>query len=340
MEHPQRREAYVIGLGAMGRKIASLLLRRGYRIIGAADRALHGRALREIDGLEAADPSIIVAPDIESALAGSKPGAVVFQAAASTVRELAPGLLVAISHGHDVITIGEEMAYPAAADPVLAAQIDVAAQAKGVRVLGTGVNPGFAMDVLVLALTVPCGDVHRIYARRTNNLAAFGPTVLSSQGVGTTPEEFAKALAEGTVTGHIGFPQSIALIANHLGWKIDRIEETRKPIIAAEARSTPYINLEPGKVAGCMHSASAYVGAREVIRLEHPQQICPEAAQVITSDKIVIEGDQRIEMTITPEIRGGDGTAAAAVNALERIRHAAPGLVKVTDLPLNSPFYF
>jgi hypothetical protein len=340
MDYSQRRETIVLGLGAMGRSISTLLLRRGYRIAGAFDPAWAGRPLNGLAGLDRADPALVVVADPAAALAAAAPGAVVFQAAASSLRDLAPGLRLAIDHGHDVISIGEEMAFPEMADAALTAELDAAAKARGVRILGTGVNPGFAMDVLVLALTVPCGDVRRIFARRTNSLSAFGPTVLYSQGVGTSPVEFDAALAAGTISGHVGFPQSIALIARHLGWRIDRIEENREPIIAGEPRRTEFISIAAGQVAGCLHTVSAFSGGREVVRLEHPQQICPEAAGVVTSDRIEIEGDQRIEMSITPEIRGGDGTAAAAVNALERLRHAPPGIVHVTDLPLNSPYFF
>jgi 2,4-diaminopentanoate dehydrogenase len=102
-------------------------------------------------------------------------------------------------------------------------------------------------------------------------------------------------------------------------------------------RETPHLKIAPGQVAGCRHCAFAHINGREVLRLEHPQQIRPGLEGQATSDHIRITGDQAIEMQITPEIGGGAGTAAAAVNAVAYLRAAPAGLVHVTDLPLTSP---
>jgi hypothetical protein len=129
-----------------------------------------------------------------------------------------------LEQGHDVISIAEEMTFPAATCPQTAERLNRIAAQRGVRLLGTGVNPGFAMDMLVLALTVPCGRVDHIRVTRTNDLSDFGPTVLTGQGVGLSPDAFHSAVADGRVVGHVGFDQSVALIARHLGWQIDRTE--------------------------------------------------------------------------------------------------------------------
>ena len=65
----------------------------------------------------------------------------------------------------NVISTAEQMAYPQAADPDLAKQMDKAAKENGVSVLGTGINPGFVLDLLVLALSGTCEEVDSIKAR-------------------------------------------------------------------------------------------------------------------------------------------------------------------------------
>lgn len=327
----------MFGMGAMGRRMARLVSERGHRIRAAIDLdpAKRDLPLRELPDLDTGPADVRVSAEPDAAL--DRPGAVVLHATGSFLHEVEPQIRRCIEHGHDVVSIAEEMAFPSAADAATAAALDDTARAHGVRVLGTGVNPGFAMDVLLLALTAPCGRVDHVQATRRNDLSDFGATVLRTQGVGLTPEEFAAALAAGTVVGHIGFRQSIMLVARGLGWRIDEIVETREPIVSEVERSTPHVRVLPGQVAGCHHCAVARSGGREVLRFAHPQQIRPELEGRTTSDEIRVTGDQEIHMTITPEIGGGAGTAACAVNAVDRLAHAPAGLVHVTDLPIAAP---
>lgn len=332
-----QQDIILYGLGAMGQRIARLAIERGYRVVGAIDldpakRDMTLRTLLDMPGA----PDLPIRADAQAVLSASS-GAVVLQATASFLHRVAGAIETCLAHGHDVISIAEEMTFPAAADTELAARLDRVARAQGRRVLGTGVNPGFAMDILVLALTVPCGRVDHIRAIRTNDLSDFGPSVLQSQGVGLSETAFAEALAGGTVVGHVGFAQSVALIAGHLGWQIDRVEESRSPILSRVARETPWLTIAPGQVAGCLHCITAYCDGREMLRLEHPQQVRPEAEGVRTSDRIIVSGDQHLDMVLSPEIGGGAGTAAAAVNAIAHLHRAPPGLVHLTDLPLTSP---
>lgn len=328
----------LFGLGAMGQRMARLAVARGYRICAAIDPdpSKTGQPLGQVAGLEASQSGPLVSSDARAVLAQT-PRATVLHATGSFLRDVVGQIELCLSHGHNVISIAEEMTLPAAADPALAARLEATARTHGARVMGTGVNPGFAMDVLALALTVPMGRVDHMHLRRVNDLSDFGPTVLRGQGVGLTPEAFQDGLRTGRVVGHVGFAQSIGLIARHLCWTIEQIEETRAPIVSTVARETPHMLVAPGQVAGCLHSARAISGGREVMRLEHPQQIRPEAEGQSTSDTLRIRGDQVIEMTIAPEIAGGAGTAAAAVNAVAHLDRAAPGLVHLTDLPLTVP---
>ena len=58
------------------------------------------------------------------------------------------------------------MSYPAAQEPELAKQLDEIAKANGVSVLGTGINPGHIMDLLVLVMTGCMVDVEHILSKR------------------------------------------------------------------------------------------------------------------------------------------------------------------------------
>ncbi|QQY80875.1 NADP-binding protein [Keratinibaculum paraultunense] len=233
----------------------------------------------------------------------------------------------------NVISTAEEMAYPQAQEPELAKEMDRIAKENGVTVLGTGINPGLMMDLLVLVLTGACTDVKNIKVKRVNSLSPFGPAVLNGQGVGLEVEEFNKRVEEGTLAGHVGFPESITMIADALGWKLDNIELVREPIVTNVYRRTPYIEVEPGKVAGCNMKGYGYVDGELKIEMLHPQQIEPQLEGIDTGDYITIEGTPNINMSIKPEVPGGIGTIAMCVNMIPHVINASPGLKTMIDLP-------
>jgi len=202
-----------------------------------------------------------------------------------------------------------------------------------VTVLGTGVNPGFVLDLLVVVLTGGNHTVERIEASRVNDLSPYGPTVMKSQGVGITPAAFKAGVENGSIVGHVGFPESIHMISDALGLGVDRIVQTREPIISNVDRETPHVKILPGMVAGCAHTGIGYNGDKEVIRLVHPQQIHPQVEGQETGDYIHIYGKPEIHMAVKPEIAGGIATMGLAVNMIPHVVAATPGLKRMIDLP-------
>nr|WP_236777940.1 2,4-diaminopentanoate dehydrogenase [Anoxybacter fermentans] len=322
------------GLGAMGQGMAKLILsKKGMELIGAIERDPQkiGKDVGELLGQEKI--GIEIKSSLSEALA-NKEADLLLIATSSFTKEVFPQIKEGIEAGLNVITIAEEMSYPEAQEPELAAEIDRLAKEKGVTVLGTGINPGFVLDTLILALTGVCLDVKEIRAARINDLSPFGPTVMRTQGVGTTPEEFEAGLKSGEIVGHIGFKESITMIASRMGWELDEIEEIREPIISNVYRETPYVKVEKGQVAGCRHIAYGKKNGKTLITLEHPQQIHPHLEGVETGDYIEIIGDPHIKLAITPEIPGGKGTMACAVNMIPAVINAEPGLVHMSELPV------
>lgn len=249
----------------------------------------------------------------------------------SFVKNVFPQIATVVKKHINLITIAEEMAYPFHTYPEESNLIDSLAKRHGVTVLGTGINPGFVLDTLIITLTAVCKKVKKITARRVNDLSPFGPTVMKTQGVGTTVEEFYRGLEKGEIVGHIGFAQSINMIADALGWKLEKIEEIREPIISNVQRKTKHVEVKPGMVAGCKHIGRGYVNGEPVIELEHPQQIRPELENVETGDYIYIEGEPDINLSIKPEIPGGIGTIAMAVNMIPMVMQHTPGFYSMKD---------
>jgi len=322
------------GVGAMGGGMARLMLEKpGLTIVAAVDGRPEyaGRDLGEVLGV-GRRLGVAVTNEPEAALDSERVD-VVTLATTSWARQQLPDLRRVLGAGINCISIAEEMADPEAQSPALAAEIDALARKKGVSVLGTGVNPGFVLDLLVIVLTGGCHSVERIEASRVNDLSPYGPTVMATQGVGVTPEAFQAGVADGSIVGHVGFPESIRMISEAIGLGVDRVEQSREPIISNVRRETPHVTVEPGMVAGCAHIGVGYRGEKEVVRLVHPQQIHPHLEDQDTGDYIHVHGVPEVHMAIRPEIAGGLSTIGIAVNMIPHVVAASPGLKRMIDLP-------
>ncbi|HWR42739.1 2,4-diaminopentanoate dehydrogenase [Sporomusa sp.] len=324
------------GLGAMGSGMAKdiLLNKQGIEIVGAIGQnpAKIGKDLGEVLEL-GRKLGVTVSDNPEQVLKNVKAD-IVLHATQSFTKDVLFEISLIVKSGKNVITIAEEMSAPQVETPDLAALLDKLAKENSVTILGTGVNPGFVLDTLILTMTGACQVVNKIRAARVNDLSPFGPTVMKTQGVGTTVEEFHAGVKAGTIVGHIGFKQSMYLIAKGLGWELDDIVETREPIVTNVYRETPHVKVQPGMVAGCRHIARGYKNGEEIITLEHPQQIHPELEGVKTGDYIVVEGTPTIKFSDEQEIPGGIGTMATAVNMIPQVINAQAGLGTMPELPV------
>jgi len=330
----------VLGAGRMGSGVARVLLdKEGLEIVGACDPRgdLSGSDIGRICGLDE-DTGITVESDLATALSHSRPD-IAIQATGSTLTSVAADIELLLEHGASVISIAEEMAFPWCQSEATARRLHELAVRQEAVVLGTGINPGFVLDLLIIALTGVCAQVTSIAASRSNDLSPYGPTVMEAQGVGLTPNEFQRGVQAGTIIGHVGFDQSLHMIAASLGWRIERVEQTLDPIVARIPREAPLVRVEPGQVAGCLHRAIAHVDGRPAIALTHPQQVCPDAEGIPTSDRIEIRGRPDICLEGTPEIPGGEGTAAIVVNMIPRVLGATPGLRTMADLPVPAALH-
>lgn len=324
------------GFGAMGRGMAKMLLmKKGVEITGICDLnpAFVGIDFQEI--LKTADdhPSVVISDNIEHLLKTAKAD-VVLLCTDSFVKGAFDKIKLVVTHKINVISTAEEMAYPQASEPELAAQIDHLAKAFGVTVLGTGINPGFIMDLLVVALTGAMVDVEHIEAKRINSLSPFGPTVMHEQGVGISLHEYHKRVNDQELAGHVGFNESVHMIADALGVKLDDFQQQMKPIVTTIDRKSTYGEAKAGHLAGINMTGQGLVNGSVFIDMVHPQQIEPEMEGTLTGDYINIKGTPNVRMAITPEIDGGIGTIAMCVNMIPHVINARPGLKTMIDLPV------
>ncbi len=327
-------KAVLYGVGAVGSLIARTLLeKKGLEIVGAVDIAEDkvGKDLGELLGL------------------GEKLGAKVYKnaeelflnvradiaihATSSFLKQVYPQIASLIKHGVDVISTCEELAYPHYSDPKIAEEINMLAKKHDVTVLGTGINPGFLMDTLVITLTAVCQEIEKIEAVRVVNAATRRLPFQRKIGAGLTVEEFRRKIENGQITGHVGLEQSIAMIADALAWRLEKIRsEPVEPVIAKNTVESGFIKIEAGKVAGLKQTARGFMKGREVIVLKFQAYVGTEEEY----DAITIMGVPTVKQKIQPCIHGDIGTAAIVVNAIPKVLKAPSGLITMKDLPVPS----
>lgn len=325
------------GLGAMGGGIANMLLsKKGVDIVGAVeigDRV--GKSMFDLPIIkhERGDREDVIMGTAEDVI---KPGAadVVIVCTDSFTKQVFPKLKFVMEQGMNVITSAEQMAYPAAQEPELAKELDEIAKANGVSVLGTGINPGHIMDLLVLVMTGAMVDVEHILSKRVNSLSPFGPTVMEEQGIGISKEEFYARKADGSMAGHVGFAESVGMMAEGLGLTVEEFAQDMEPILTDVDRKSPYGFAAAGSCAGVAMTADAKLSNGMAVRMEHPQQIEPEQVGIQTGDYVIIEGTPSINMVNSPEVEGGLGTIAMIANSIPNIINAEPGLHTMITLPI------
>ena len=300
-----------------------------YEIVGAIDShpSKAFTDLGRVIGLRH-DLGVLVSSDPKNVLA--LPADVVIHATSSSFATVMPELQMIIRAGHNVVSICEELADPWTTDPTLAEELDHLARRMVVSIVATGINPGFAMDSWPLSLTGMCEYVSRVRVRRLVDASRRRISLQKKIGTGMSAAGFAEAVERQEV-GHVGLRQSVSLIAQGLGWKLDVIEEQIEPVLATRRVVTDHFTVEPHFVVGVNQLARGISKQVERIRLELAISVdAPES-----TDQAWIEGRPNLYSEIKG-IHGDISTAALAVNTARRITSARPGLLTVRDLPLIS----
>jgi 4-hydroxy-tetrahydrodipicolinate reductase len=322
------------GVGAVGSLIAKCLLQKeGVKIVGAIDIAEDkvGKDLGEILGLNR-KLGVKVSDDVNSVLSKVKADIAV-HATSSFLKNTYSQIASIVKHDVNVVSTCEELSYPYLTEPKLAMKLDSLAKKHNVTVLGTGINPGFLMDTLVITLTAVCQKIEKIKAARVMNAATRRLPFQKKIGAGLTVKEFKRRIENRQITGHVGLKQSIAMIADALKWNLDKImAESVEPIIAKKPVESASIKVRAGKVAGLRQRAKGILNNKEVIVFDFQAYIGAEEEY----DAVTIEGVPSVKQKIQPCVHGDKGTVAMIVNSIPKVINAPAGLLTMKDLPVPS----
>lgn len=327
----ERTNVIIYGCGVMGLRAAEILSKKkSFDIVGAIDidPKLVGKDLGEVmeKGLALGVP--VQSDPVE--LFDQVKADVVVLTTQSHLKEVYPQIDQCIRAHFNVVSTCEELSYPWKREPALARKIDDMAREKGVTVVGTGINPGYLMDTLPLILTAPCLEVQSIKVTRMMDSSKRRIPFQKKIGTGLSFESFRDKIDHKMITGHVGLLESINMIADGLGWKLDEtVELPPEPVIADREVETGMGLVKPGDALGLVSVAYATVRGKKVITLEF------NANAGITEeyDEIVIEGIPNVHQRIIGGIHGDVGTVAVTVNTIPRAVKSEPGLILMKDLP-------
>ena len=322
------------GLGPIGIAVLKQIAGRpGFKIVGGVDvdPSKVGRDLGDVAGL----PNRLglkVSGEAAKALKATKPDVVVL-CTSSSIRNVLPQIETILKSKTAIVSTTEELAYPAYTHVRQGRQIDAWAKKAKVAVLSTGVNPGFVMDALPIALTAVCARVDRIVVNRIQDARVRRLPFQQKIGAGMTTEQFQKQVADGSVR-HVGFTESIAMIADALGWTLDRITDNVQPKLASVTTASEFLAVDAGYVSGIVQDGIGYRKGEPVIRLHMEAYLgAPE-----TYDAIEIDGSPRLAVKVVGGIHGDLATTSIVINSIPKVLNAAPGLHTMRDLPLPSFF--
>ena len=322
------------GLGPIGAAVVrQVAARKGFRIVGAVDidPAKAGRDLGDVAGV-GRRLKVKVSPDARKAIKSGKPDVVVLCTTSSLKRTLSQ-IEEILKLKVPIVSTTEELAYPSRPNMRYARAIHQMAKRAKVAVLGTGVNPGFVMDALPIMLTGVCERVDAVRVDRIQDARIRRLPFQQKIGAGLTREQFQKKVDDASVR-HVGLTESVQMIADALGWKVDRITDEIQPKIASETVASEFLAVDPGYVCGIVQDGIGYRNGEPVITLHMEAYLgAPESY-----DSVEIAGSPAIKSKISGGVHGDIATASIVVNSLPKILEVAPGLHTMRDMPLPSYF--
>jgi 4-hydroxy-tetrahydrodipicolinate reductase len=322
------------GLGPIGAAVArQVASRKGFQIVGAVDidRAKIGLDLGQVIGLDR-KLKVRVTNDTAGAIKSGRPDVAVL-CTSSSLKTVMPQIEAVLKRKVAIVSTTEELSYPVGKNRALAKKIDALAKRARVAVVGTGVNPGFAMDALPITLTGICERVDSVRVERIQDARSRRLPFQQKIGSGLNTQQFEQKVKDGSVR-HVGLAESVTMIAEALGWKLDNVTDEIFPKIAEQAVESELIAVDPGYVCGIVQNGIGYMKGKPVIALHMEAYLgAPESYDAVT-----IEGNPRITQKIAGGLHGDIATASITVNSIPKILRVAPGLRTMADMPIPSWF--
>lgn len=299
------------------------------------------------------DPAALLAGDADA----------VVYAAGANLRplEAVADMVSILRAGKNVVSCSVvPLVFPDGLDAAFTAPLRQAALDGGVSFFTTGIDSGFANDVLPLVLTGVSRVIESVRVTEMFNYATYPDraAVYEILGFGQPPEYQAFAAQPGMFA--FGWGPVLHQLAAGLGVKIDDIEESNERVPAPESFDTPTGHIAAGTIAAMRSTLTGYVDGKPTFVLDHVTRMRDDIAPDWPQPHISIppkdlgygqasgRGLYRVEIEGSPTMRCefemaedadhdlGARIAGASrmVNAIPAVCAAPPGLLSALDLPL------
>jgi hypothetical protein len=303
-----------------------------------------GRDAGELCGL---DPVGVKATRDADALIASEVDCVVYTATADLrPLEAVDDIARILRSGKNVVSssvVG--LVHPTSLGPEITGKLEAACREGGASFLTTGIDPGFANDILPLALSGLCERWDEIRIQEIVNYATYNQpeVVFGTMGFGQPLDATPLLLTPGALS--FGWGGTIRLLAQGLGVALDGVREWHERWPAPESFETPIGAVKEGTMAALRFEVQGIVGGVPRLVVEHVTRLrddlAPEWPRGDGGYRVVIEGVPRMVCRLDMEDEHGDHavggvvlTATRLVNAIPAVCAASPGLLSALDLPL------
>lgn len=326
----ERIRVVVYGLGQIGLEAAKLLLdRRDMELVGVIDNdpKKHQRDVADLSGLKR--PSgIRVSDRPDEVLQVTRPDVVILSTG-SRFKSVLPQLKHCVKTGCNVVSSCEELLAPHVQYAAQAKELDRMAKGREVVVLGTGVNPGFVMDTMAVAATAPCLEVKHVGVERVVDASTRRENLQRKIGAGMTTSEFRKGVKKKQL-GHVGLLESTYLVAEGLGWSLEKVKEKVTPVVSKKRVKTDYLTVKAGEVAGIHHVCKGYRNGKECVALDLQMYVGAKKP----TDRIYVKGSPDVELTFTGGVSGDTATVAMLLDMVPAVRKMEHGVRTMMDAPI------
>jgi 4-hydroxy-tetrahydrodipicolinate reductase len=230
----------------------------------------------------------------------------------------------------------------------LVTPIEDAAKAGNASIFVNGIDPGFANDLLPLALAGTCQSIEQIRCMEIINYDTYdsATVMFDVMGFGKPLDELPMLLQPGVLS--LAWGSVVRQLAAGLGVELDEVTETHVREPAPEDFDIASGHISKGTTAAIRFEVRGMKNGKVAVVLEHVTRLrndlCPDwpqPAQEGGSYRIEVTGEPSYALDLCLSSPNGDhnhaglvATAARVVNAIPAVIEAAPGITTTLHLPL------
>ncbi len=250
-----------------------------------------------------------------------------------------------LASGKNVVsTAVTSLIYPSAAGAHVVEQLEAACTGGGSSFHATGIEPGWASEVLPLTMSTLFKRIDHLLVQELLDYASYDNAMMlfDIMGFGRAPDA-PVVMSDPKIAGMV-FEAPLMLVADGLGATIERFEYDRQVAVADRAFDIAAGPIAVGTVSAMRFSCTAIVAGRKAVTIEHITRLAEDQAPDWPRGrgwKVSVEGVPSMVLEATIAVHGEDendqgclGTAMHAVHAIAPVCAAEPGIRTFLDLPM------